>query len=156
MDIPASNDDSSDEEVFQHFLQRNQVTSISNPEYKSVSSTAVFSELAPVQLFSLCGKRNCHFTYLYCLFSKKRMKILHLSSFKIYSLHQHHQMSKLLYLLHPPAPLLLFNPIQTQPLQHLSHHPDNLIPHNPTLLPQPPNHQPLNHPEIPHPSFTNP
>ena len=54
--IPPSDDDTYDQEVFQHFLQRNQVTSFSNAEYQPVSSTALYSQLAPVQLSSTCGK----------------------------------------------------------------------------------------------------
>ena len=54
--IPPSDDDTYDQEVFQHFLQRNQVTSVSNAEYRPVSSTALYSQLMPVQLSSPCGK----------------------------------------------------------------------------------------------------
>ena len=45
--IPPSNDDTYDQEVFQHFLQRNQVTSVSNPHYHPVSSPQ-YSQLVPV------------------------------------------------------------------------------------------------------------
>ena len=51
--IPPSDDDTYDQEVFQHFLQRNQVTSVSNPDYQPVSSPH-YSQLAPV--FSTFGK----------------------------------------------------------------------------------------------------
>ena len=54
--IPLSDDDTYDQEVFQHFLQRNQVTSVSNAESQPVSSTALYSQLVPVQLSSPRGK----------------------------------------------------------------------------------------------------
>ena len=67
MYVPPSDEDSSDDEVFQHFLQGNQVTSVSNAEYKPVSSDAVYSQLAPVHLSSTCGKRNFHFISHICI-----------------------------------------------------------------------------------------
>ena len=71
------------------------------------------------------------------------------------TLEKDHQVSKVLYLPCPPSPLFL-NPIQTQPLQHLSHHLFNpqlthpttnnfTPPHSPS--PQSPqNHTPPNSP----------
>ena len=53
--IPPSDDDTYDQEVFQHFLQRNQVTSVSNPEYEPVPSPR-YSQLVPLQLSSTFGK----------------------------------------------------------------------------------------------------
>ena len=59
--IPPSNDDTYDQEVFQHFLQRNQVTSVSNPEYQPVSSPH-YSQLMPVS--STFGKYQFSFFHI--------------------------------------------------------------------------------------------
>ena len=56
MYIPPSDDNTYDQEVFKNFLQRNQVTSVSNAEYQPVSSTALYSQLTPVQLSLTRGK----------------------------------------------------------------------------------------------------
>ena len=60
--IPPSDDNTYDQEVFQHFLQRNQVTSVSNPEY-SLCLLLVIHNL-------------CHFSFLQHLVSK--ILILHI------------------------------------------------------------------------------
>ena len=67
------------------------------------------------------------------------------------TLKKDHQVSKVLYLPHPPSPLFL-NPIQTQPLQHLSHHLFNpQLTHLTQIIPHPLIHHHLNHPKIAHP-----
>ena len=48
--IPPSDDDSSDNEVFQHFLELNKIQRVTNPKYQPVSSNWVYSELVPFQL----------------------------------------------------------------------------------------------------------
>ena len=53
--IPPSDDDTYDQEVFQHFLQRNQVTTVSSPEYEPVPSPR-YSQLVPLQVSSTFGK----------------------------------------------------------------------------------------------------
>ena len=47
--IPPSDDDSSDNEVFQHLFQHNKVQRVSPPEYEPQSSNLVYSELAPLE-----------------------------------------------------------------------------------------------------------
>ena len=47
--IPPSDDDSSDNEVFQHFLQLFKIQRVSTPEYEPQSSNLVYSELAPFE-----------------------------------------------------------------------------------------------------------
>ena len=67
------------------------------------------------------------------------------------TLEKDHQVSKVLYLPHPPSPLFL-NPIQTQPLQHLSHHLFNpQLTHLTQIIPHPLIHHHLNHPKITQP-----
>ena len=67
------------------------------------------------------------------------------------TLEKDHQVSKVLYLPRPPSPLFL-NPIQTQPLQHLSHHLFNpQLTHLTQIIPHPLVHHHLNHPKIAHP-----
>ena len=51
-----------DQEVFQHFLQRNQVTSVSNPHYHPVSSPQ-YSQLAH-QFLQHFVSNNSHFFIL--------------------------------------------------------------------------------------------
>ena len=67
------------------------------------------------------------------------------------TLEKDHQVLKVLYVPCPPSPLFL-NPIQTQPLQHLSHHLFNpQLTHPTQIIPHPLVHQHLNHPKIEHP-----
>ena len=67
------------------------------------------------------------------------------------TLEKDHQVLKVLYLPCPPSPLFL-NPIQTQPLQHLSHHLFNpQLTHLTQIIPHPLIHHHLNHPKITHP-----
>ena len=47
--IPPSDDDSSDNEVFQHLLQHNKVQRVLTPEYEPQSSNLVYSELARLE-----------------------------------------------------------------------------------------------------------
>ena len=66
--IPPSDDDSSDNEVFQHFLQHNKIQRVSTPEYEPQSSNLVYSELAPFELSKTRGKLIFHFIRIF--FSK--------------------------------------------------------------------------------------
>ena len=66
--IPPIDDDSSDNEVFQHLLQHNKVQRVSTPEYKPQSSNLVYSELAPLEPSKTRGKVIFHFIRIF--FSK--------------------------------------------------------------------------------------
>ena len=48
--IIPSDEDFSDDEVFQHFLEINKIQRVSTPEYHPQSSNLVYSELAPFEL----------------------------------------------------------------------------------------------------------
>ena len=56
---PSSNEDTDDQENFQLFLQKNTATPVSNPDYQPASTTAVYSQLTPIQTRSTC-KYNSH------------------------------------------------------------------------------------------------
>ena len=66
--IPPSDDDSLDNEVFQHLLQHNKVQRVSTPEYEPQSSNLVYSELAPLEPSKTRGKVIFHFIRIF--FSK--------------------------------------------------------------------------------------
>ena len=66
MYIPPSNEDTDDQENFQLFLQKNRTTPISNPEYQPASTSAVYLQLAPIQIPSTSCKYNSHIHILLC------------------------------------------------------------------------------------------
>ena len=66
--IPPNDDDSLDNEVFQHLLQHNKVQRVSTPEYEPQSSNLVYSELAPLEPSKTQGKVIFHFIRIF--FSK--------------------------------------------------------------------------------------
>ena len=66
--IPPSDDDSSDNDVFQHLLQHNKIQRVSTPEYEPQPSNLVYSELAPFELSKTQGEVIFHFIRIF--FSK--------------------------------------------------------------------------------------
>jgi len=54
--IPPSDDDSSDEEIFQYFLEANKIQKVTSAEYQADSSNLVYSALAPFQPSTAQGK----------------------------------------------------------------------------------------------------
>ena len=68
LNIPPSDDDSLDNEVFQHLLQHNKIQRVSTPEYEPQSSNLVYSELAPFEPSKTQGKVIFHFIRIF--FSK--------------------------------------------------------------------------------------
>ena len=72
MCIPPSDDDTNYQELFQLFLQRNTAPPVSNPEYQPVSSTAVYSQLVPIQTASTSCKYNSHIHIILSQFTNKK------------------------------------------------------------------------------------
>ena len=74
--IPPSDDDSSDIEVFQHFLESNKIQQITTAQYQPVSPNLVYSELAPFQPSTTWGKivislcKNKLTKYLICIYTR--------------------------------------------------------------------------------------
>ena len=60
MYIPPSDEDTDNQENFQLFLQKNTATLVSNPEYQPASTSAVYLQLAPIQIPSTLCKYNSH------------------------------------------------------------------------------------------------
>lgn len=58
--IPPSDDDDSDNEVFQHFIEINKAQRVSTPEYHPQPSNFVYSELAPFRPSETRGKVIFH------------------------------------------------------------------------------------------------
>ena len=54
--IPPSDDDSSDVEFFQHFVESNKIQQITTAQYQPVSPNRVYSELAPFEPSTTQGK----------------------------------------------------------------------------------------------------
>ena len=61
--IPPSDGESSDEEVFQTFLQANNLTKIYNAEYQPPTPNAKYSQLATVQI----SPTPCRYIFLHNL-----------------------------------------------------------------------------------------
>ena len=75
--IPPSDEDLSDNEVFQHFLEINKIQRVSTPEYHPQSSNFIYSELAPFEPSKTRGKVIFHFMHIFFCKVPTLFHILH-------------------------------------------------------------------------------